>query len=269
MFPENRNYTLGSGELLFAPFLPGTKTVDPAGAEYFGNTPEFSITSEREMLDHYDSDHGARVKDDSALLQLNRNGTFTTDHISPSNLAKWFLGETEIISQTATTSATETFTAVKKNRRLQVGATVSNPSGLRGLSSLTAVKVDTPSNVTLVAGVDFRVDLATGGVFLLPGSAIVEDGDDVIVTYSSPLLEYHQVVSGSQAQLEGQLLFVSFNNKGVKFDYLFPYVQLAPDGDFALKGEEWQQLSFGVEILTLNDSTPAVITNGRAGIYVD
>jgi hypothetical protein len=268
MFPENKNYTLGSGELLFAPFLPGTKIVE-AGAEYFGNTPEFSINSEREMLDHYDADHGFRTKDDSALLQLNRSGSFTTDHISPANLAKWLLGETSVIAQASATDTPETFTAVKKGRRYQVGATPSNPSGVRGLSALTAVKVDTPSNVTLVAGTDFRVDLDTGGVYILPGSAIVDDGDDVIVTYSAPLLDYHQVRSGSEAQLEGQLLFISYNAKGTKFDYLFPYVQLAPDGDFALKGDEWQSLSFGVEILTLNDQTPAVLTNGRAGIYTE
>ena len=268
MFPENKNYTLGSGELFFAPFAAGTKEVE-SGAQYFGNTPEFSVTSEREMLDHFDADHGFRVKDDSALLQLNRSGTFTTDHISPDNLAKWLLGSTQIISQAAASNVTETLNGVRKGRRYQLGATSSNPSGVRGLTSATAVKVDTPSNVTLVAGVDFRVDLATGGVFILPGGAEIVDGDDVIVTYSAPLLDYHQVESGSEAQLEGQLLFVSYNAKGAKFDYLMPYVQLAPDGDFALKGDEWQVLSFGVEILKLNDQTASIYTNGRAGIYTE
>jgi hypothetical protein len=36
-------------------------------------------------------------------------------------------------------------------------------------------------------------------------------------------------------------------------DYLMPYVRLSPNGDFALKSDEWQQLSLNVEILKLAD----------------
>jgi hypothetical protein len=32
-------------------------------------------------------------------------------------------------------------------------------------------------------------------------------------------------------------------------------VQISPDGDFALKGDDWQAMTFSVEVLKLNDST--------------
>jgi hypothetical protein len=36
-------------------------------------------------------------------------------------------------------------------------------------------------------------------------------------------------------------------------DYLMPYVRLAPNGDFALKSDEWQQLNLNVEILNRSE----------------
>ena len=41
MFPD-KNYVLGSGELFFAPFAPGTR-VPAEGQGYFGNTTDPAI----------------------------------------------------------------------------------------------------------------------------------------------------------------------------------------------------------------------------------
>jgi len=42
-----------------------------------------------------------------------------------------------------------------------------------------------------------------------------------------------------------------------------PYVKLMPNGDFALKGDEWQQLSFNIEVLK-KGTLEAVYMDGRA-----
>jgi hypothetical protein len=39
------------------------------------------------------------------------------------------------------------------------------------------------------------------------------------------------------------------NAYGVNRTYLFPNVKVRPNGDFALKGDEWQRLTFAVEVL--------------------
>lgn len=267
MFPSNKNYILGKGKLFFAQFSPGTRTIAD-GQRYFGNSPSFNTTSESESLDHFDADGGIRVKDDSVPLELNRSGAFTVDHISPDNLALWFLGTTSLVTQAAITTSTQVIANAKLGRRYQIGRSPSNPSGVRGLSTVSAANTTTPG--PLVEGVDFAVNKDTGGFEILPTATAVDAAgtDSVTVTYSAPLVSYHQVKSGSDSVIEGELFFEATNPKGTRFDYLFPFVQIKPDGDFELKGEEWQTISFTFEALKLNDTTESVYTNGRAGVYV-
>ena len=265
-FPD-KNYVLGSGELYFAPFAPNTR-VPAEGQGYFGNTTEINLTVESEVLDHYDTDHGIRSKDDSVLLEKNMSGSFITDHISPSNISKWFTGQASIVTQVSATATAQTINSVKRGTRYQLGVSGPNPSGVRGVTNVGAVKVDTPSNVTLVLNTDFRVDADTGAVIILPSSALVDDGDDVIVTYDTSATTYNRITSGTEANLEGELFYKAINGKGLNFDYYFPYVQLAPDGDYALKGDDWQQLGFTFQALQRDNNTAVVYTNGRPGVGI-
>lgn len=267
MFPD-KNYVLGSGELYFAPFAPNTR-VPAAGQEYFGNTTEINLTVESELLDHYDTDHGIRQKDDSVLLEKNMSGSFITDHISPGNIAKWFTGQASIVTQASATATAQTFTAVKRGVRYQLGVSTQNPSGLRGLTNLSAVMTATPSNIPLVADTDIKYDPDTGSFMILPSSLVVtDDTEEVVVTYDTTATTYNRIVAGSEANLEGELFYKAINGKGLNFDYYFPYVQLAPDGDYALKGDDWQQLGFSFQALQRDNSTAVVYTNGRAGVGV-
>lgn len=262
-FPD-KNYVLGSGELYFAPFAPNTR-VPAAGQDYFGNTTEVNLTVESEMLDHYDTDHGIRAKDDSVLLEKNMSGSFITDHISPANIAKWFTGSSSIVTQVAATAQVYAITAAKRGTRYQLGVSLSNPSGVRAVTNVTAVMGATP----LVEGVDYRADLETGSFTVLPTSLVVlDDEQDVTVTYDVSVASYNRIVSGSEANLEGELFYKAINGKGLNFDYYFPYVQLAPDGDYALKGDDWQQLGFTFQALQRDSNTSVVYTNGRAGVGV-
>ena len=70
------------------------------------------------------------------------------------------------------------------------------------------------------------------------------------------------MVSSSNS-VYGALRFVADNPKGDNRDYYFPYVKLAPDGDYALKGDEWQQISFSFEVLKKASNIEAVYVDGR------
>lgn len=270
-FPD-KNYTLGRGEIWFSQFREGTR-FPLNGAEYIGNTPEVTLTTDTENLDHFDADHGVRTKDDSVLLEKNTTGSLITDNISPSNLARLFLGTSGVVTQVAAAAQTATITAVRKGRRYQLGVTAANPSGVRGISDVSIAA--TPAggtSVTLVENLDYRVDSQTGGILFLSGGLVLtnDPDDDVVVTFDVDATSYNQVVSSANASsLEGELLYISFNPKGVRFDFLFPYVQLRPDGDFNLKGDEWQQISFAFEALKRDDNTEVVYSNGRPGIALD
>lgn len=259
MFPQ-KNYTYGRYRVYFDPFLPGTKT--KTGQRYFGNTPELSMTVESENLDHFDSDNGVRTKDDSMLLELNRTGAFITDHISPQNLALFFLGTDSVVSQTALASQTFAINDVKKGRRYQIGADAALPAGVKGVSNVAVTSV--PPGTTYTLGTDYTVDPNTGGIVILESGTIPEDGD-ISVAYDRSASSYNRVVTADNADLYGALYFEATNPKGELIDFLIPYALIRPDGDFALKGDEWQQLPFSFEALKLDDTTPTIIMTGRPG----
>jgi len=268
MFPENKNYTLGKGKVYFGRFADGTRSVEKGGLRYLGNTPEFNLATDSEDLPHYDADNGVRIKDDSVTLEVNRTGSLITDHISPDNIALWFGGTTELVEQAILTDVVETIEGAHKGMRYQIGKSPTSPNGVRGIT-VASVTDDAGTPVPLVPNVDYQIDAETGGLRLLAGGTVVVDGTtNVVVTYSGAATSYHRVSSGGNSQVEGELFFEATNPKGAKFDYLFPYCQLRPDGDFALKGDEWQQISFSFEALKLDDQTESVYTNGRPGVFV-
>lgn len=239
---EPMNYTLGRGEIYFNKFKPGTQV--GTGERYIGNTPEISLTNETENLDHYNSDRGVREKDASVVLQTNRSGSFTTDHISPENLALFFFGSTSALTQTAATSETEVLTNVQQGRFYQLGESPANPTGIRNLTSL---EVTDSGSTTYELGTDYMVDMELGRIEILEGGGIDND-TDITVTYDADASTRELVLSGA-TPIEGSMRYISRNAAGEQLDYYWPWVKLSPNGDFALKGDEWQTIPFSVEVL--------------------
>lgn len=246
------NYVVSKGELHFSLFRENTEI--PSGFRFLGNAPEFNVTIENETLDHFSSTRGIREKDASIVLETNASGSIVLDDIQIENLALFFFGESGAVAQTAATSQSETFTDVKLGHSYQVGITTNNPTGVRSLSNVV-VKVGV---TTKTAGTDYTVDLELGIVTVLAGGTILAN-DDIIVEYDRAAKSRKQVISGTD-QVEGALRFISYNEQGEKLDYFLPKVKLAPNGDFALISDEWQQLPLSIEILK---------ATGKERIYVD
>ena len=253
----SENYTLGRGELHFDKFAPGT--FNKTGERYLGNTPELNRTTESESLDHFNSDRGIRVKDKSIVLEKNDSGTFIADEISDENVALWFLGTQNVIAQSATASIVENIPAnrLKPGTYIQLGESQANPTGNRNVT-MTSVTSD-PVGTTFTDLTDYTVDAELGRLYIVPGGAI--DGTSpLIVTYATAASTRTQIVVGEGTTIEGALRFISYNPTGPRRDYYWPYVQLRADGDFAMKGDEWQQLSFAFDILK---------REGYASEYID
>lgn len=253
----SENYTLGRGELNFDKFEPGT--FNKTGERYLGNTPELNLTTEVENLEHFNSDRGIRVKDKSIVLEKSDSGTFIADEISDENIALWFLGETSIVAQSATASIVLNLAGarVKPGTYIQLGESQANPTGHRNVT-VASVTSD-PVGTTYVVGTDYTVDAELGRLYIVPGGAI-EAADPLIVTYATAASTRSQTVVGDGTTIEGALRFVSYNPTGPRRDYYWPFVQLRADGDLALKGDEWQQLSFAFDILK---------RDGYAPVYID
>lgn len=243
---ETQNYTLGRGKVYFSRFKPGTRT--PIGFMYIGNTPEFSLTIEQETLDHFSSDGGIREKDDSVPLEVTRNGSMTTDSIRPRNIALFFFGADSVLTQAPVAAADETFTDVKAGSFLKLGVSPSNPTGYFGVNP-TGLTVEKGATV-LVLGTDYRVNGPMGLVeLILPeDGGDIADGDDITINFAVLGSTRDRIVSGSEP-VEGAMLYIADNPKGKDFHYSLPYVKVTPNGDYNLKGDEWQTIPFSIEAL--------------------
>lgn len=259
-----KNYTLGRGRVLFDRFDKNaviTAATRGDGERYLGNTPSFSTTSASENLEHYDSDSGVKTKDDSVQLSLNRTGKFECDNVDAENVALFFLGDADTLTQAAATGVVETFTAAKRGRFYQLGFSEANPSGVRKVANVV-VKKGAGFTTTVAASGNYEVDEARGRIYIEADAADI-NGVDIQVTYDVQAATREQIVSQSTA-IYGSIRFVADNPKGENRDYFFPYVKIAPDGDYNLKGDEWQKMGFTLEILKKASNVEALYIDGQA-----
>mgnify|MGYP003637789094 CR=1 FL=1 len=250
MAPSNHtnNYTLGRGEIWFARFTTGYTA---GGFRYIGNTPEVSLTIESETLDHYNSDAGIREKDDSVPLEVNRTGSLTTDNIDPENVALFFFGEATKEATLAAVGETDSIVGIELNRAYMIGATVNNPAGVFGLDALGTNTVTINAGAVLVLGTDYQLDYMNGMITFLSGGALV-GAETIDIVYDVKASTRSRVISGSEP-VEGAMIYRTVNPKGEDTTFYFPYVKIAPNGDYALKGDEWQSIPMSLEVLKLSN----------------
>lgn len=252
-----KNYTLGRGEVHFARFPKGETSA--RGERYMGNSPEFGFSVESESLDHMNSDHGISEKDDSVTLSVDRTGTLTLDDIQPENLALFWFGTSETVTVAEGSSENDSLEDVQLGLHYQLGQSEAAPTGMRKLSNVVLTLDPDDTATELTEGTDYTVDLDKGRVRFLPDSENVTDGATVGATFDVAGYSHSRVISGSQP-IEGAIRFLADNPKGQNIDYFIPWVKLTPNGDYALKGDEWQQMSFDIEILR---------KSGMEAVYAD
>lgn len=257
MAGAGKEYVIGKGRLFFDRFPVGTKT--KTGEAYFGNTPELSASTDRETLEHFDADAGLNVKDESVTIEITQALSFATDNISPENLALWFAGPMNNLTITAAVGENEIFTDIVRGRFYQLGVDATTVTGARNVSN---VVVEVGASTITALG-NYEVDLEKGRIYIEPDAPDIEDGDDVEVTYDVGA-GTRTVIIGKGEEIRGALRFISANPVGAQRDYYWPYVALTSNGDYALKGSEWQQMSFNVEVLKLDDDTDLVYVDASA-----
>ncbi len=252
----NKNYTLGRGRLNFGQYRAGTQS--PRGERYLGNSPEITYSAEQETLDHYNSDAGINVKDASVILSQDYTGSFTLDDINMANLAMFFLGDAATLTVAASTVTAEKHTGIEPGFEYQLGTSTTNPSGVRQVASVVVRKDG--ETTPLVAGTDYVVDEVLARITILEGGALAID-DDIEVDYSVEASTRDRVISRGQT-IEGSLRYIANNPAGANIDYFMPWVKITPNGDFSLKGDEWQTVPFNIEILK-KGNLEAIYADGR------
>jgi hypothetical protein len=243
------NQVLGSGRILFDRFADGS--TDASGVyRYFGNSTAFALNQSQETLDHFDADNGIKQKDLSVQLSADTGGTITLDDISAENLAMWFLGDVEQKTVVMAAGQTHNVTDVVLGSMIVLGATGIGATPA-GVGNVTAVQI-TSGGDTISAVGNWDVDLSAGIVTISPDAVDITEGDDLVITYTQSATTSAYIISKNKS-IYGRLFFHSKNAQGKKRDGMFPYVKLSPDGDYNLKGDDWQTMTFSVEVLKLGN----------------
>lgn len=264
-----KNYTLGRGKLYGSRFTPAQVAAGivaatmPQGELYFGNTPGIALNSSEETLDHFDSDSGVRVKDDSVSLQFDAGGSFQCDNISKENIALLLLSDgAGTVTQSSATAATYVTPAVKRGMFYQIGQTSSLPSGVRAVSNIIVKKGSPGFATTVTQSGNYEVDEALGRVWVLPESPDIPDDTILQITYDAAAGTRDQIISGSTA-IYMALHYIADNPRGVNRDYLWPLVKITPDGDYDLKGDDWNTINFTFEVLKKASNIGRTYVDGR------
>ncbi len=108
------------------------------GERYMGLTPGLTISIATDKIQSYTMESGMQELDDEVVTKITRTGKLTTRQISVENLALFLAANTSIVDQ-QTAAVTGENKTVFPDRYYQLGASTSQPSGVRAVASVTVV----------------------------------------------------------------------------------------------------------------------------------
>ncbi len=259
-----QNTVNGKGSLIFftLPDNGDPRMFDPAG-HLVGNTTAIAGSTDTEKLEHFNEASGFRNKDLSRIIQVNRSVKLTTDNISPLNVAYTMLGKYIPESRgTDETIYTEYLVVSALDRAFSLGFAAQQEAGLikgphgvqaislQGVSVATGDGDTTPytkGDTPLRRNTDFFVDEGAGIVQPSLGGTI-SVGDVIAVEYKLRAFEQDIIIS-SEDQATVRLMYVPDNPFGTNLGFVIPKASVNPDGDFAMKGGDFQEISLMCEVL--------------------
>lgn len=265
MAGPGKEYVIGKGKLYFDAFAPGSKI--GTGERYLGNSPELTQSRSSDTLDHMDADEGLNVKDEQITISNDITGGFALDSIETANVAMWFGGTVDRAVMVAASAIVEPDFIAQRGRSYQLGKTEDHPSGTRSITNVlisTVAPGALPADPLVVTPLplgsydgNVEIDLARGRLYVESDAPDIDDNAVLRVTYDQEGVKREVIIEKGQ-EIRGALRFLSTNPVGAKRDYYWPYVKITANGDYALKGDGWQQMSFTYEVLKLDGSTERV-----------
>lgn len=135
------------------------------------------------------------------------------------------------------TDVTENVTFYR-GRWHQLGVTAETPQGVRNVGGVTIAGVEEDA---------YLVEEATGRIYINEDAPLVDEAAYEVSYGVAAAVE--DIVIARGETIEGELLFLANNAAGENKDYFWPYVKLTPDGDLPLKGDDWQTMTFSIEVL--------------------
>lgn len=252
---KTEDYNLGRGTVYVAELTSGLP--GDAGWRDLGNCPEFNISVDVETLKHESSRAGLRITDKEVVTKQEINVSFTLDELNFQNLALFFSGTASAAALTnpAVAGITERTFVTSCPDYAAVGGRwydIESAAGVRAYdisaANLTLNSDTGGADNTLVEGTDYTVDEKMGRVFILSTATLVDAGDDLTYTLAADAgaVAPDEVKALTQTNARVALKFISENpaNGDKQTEYDFHQIQLKPDGEFPLVGDEWTTVGF-------------------------
>lgn len=255
MKPTAQNIVLGAGYLYFD---PEDENGNLTGERYLGDTPGFTLNVASENLQIMSSDGPVAELLEDIATTVTRSAQITARNISGENLALFVIGDLSEISQSSDPVEAELIRGAQPGRWYQLGATASNPVGVRDISAVSI----SDDVAALAAGTDYELDAALGRIYIVPGGAI-DEPTDLTAAYTPAAVSFEQVVSNNLGAKQGALRYLAANTRGANRDMYLPKVTLRPSGELAMKSRtDVQQMVFEAGVGT-RGGLPQVYLNGR------
>lgn len=244
----------------------GTSTATPAGVGFIDNV----------TIENNNGAHASATATFSAVAVA--NDTITIGSTVITWKASGAVGNQINIGTDGPTSATNLGVFIDTNSAaLGVNATVATSvvsitANTGGTAGNAIVLARTGTAVTLTgsghlaggsAGVtvatdSYDVDLSSGRVYIHADASDILDGDSLTVTYDVGQQTVSMVLTKGKA-IFGALRFIAENSKGSNRSRYIPYCKISPNGNYDLKGDAWQTMSFSIEALKRDPLTEKII----------
>ena len=250
----SKNIVLGAGYIFFDE-EDGSGNLQ--GEVYMAETNGFSLNISTEKTEIESSDTPVAEVLLSLVKKITRGGSLETQNMDDDTFARFVQGDKSTVTQSGGSVTDEAHT-VKQGRYYQLGASTSNPTGVRNVSSV--VVTGTGGTPTYVATTDYIVNADEGRVYIVPGGGIADD-TALEIDYTEGTDSRVRVASSGAGAKRGALRVVGDNTAGENRIVYIPKVELAANGDLAFKDRDNAMVAtFDLNILT---------RDGYEQVYVD
>lgn len=268
---STKDYKLGKG-IVYLDELDANQ--NEQGFRDIGNTTGFTIGISNEKFENYSSRGGVRQKDLDILLQVDRTSQIVVTSASIENLALFINGDISDIVQGAGSVSDEAIT-VKNGLSYQIGASLSAPTGVRGISSVV-VQDDSDTTTyefgeaeSAAASKNGWVDLANSVLHVFDeatqtakgAASNISDGDVLHVDYDTAANTRKQIKTSSVVR-QMALKFVADNTTGNNDSVYIPLVSVQPNGEIQFIGDDLVAITLDIGI-SKKDGYEAVYIDGE------
>lgn len=228
----NNPYTLARGKLLI-------RKDGETGWQDFAHISELTVNVTTEKLEHFSSRGGLKKRDRSITTQMTAGGSCTVDLPIVDNIRLFFQSETKnALSQSAAALAAADFTFAGFGKWIWLGKYKFDPAD-------TFTVTNTGATVTYVEGTDYVVDRVNGLIAPIEGGAITAT-ESVKVTCDYLADERTRIDAGEVTQQKYHVWFIGDPAAGINQD-IKGYANLAPSGDLAMIGDDWQSFQLSLD----------------------